>query len=74
MHIKEKDPRSEEEKSKHMDRKTASERATLLKELFEVVEVRPRRQCSVFFSVSTSSTDSQPTANRQPKLVDIRKG
>lgn len=36
----EKDSRSEEEKAKHMDRKTPTERARLLKEVFEAVEVR----------------------------------
>lgn len=66
MHIKEKDPRSEEEKSKHMDRKTVSERATLLREIFEVVEVRPRKQCSVVFQTELN-------LNRQTKLVDTKK-
>lgn len=36
----EKDSRSEEEQAKHMDRKTPTERARLLKEIFETVEVR----------------------------------
>lgn len=35
-----KDQRTEEEKAKHMDRKTSTERARLLQEVFEAVEVR----------------------------------
>lgn len=37
--LAEKDSRSEEEQAKHMDRKTPTERARLLKEVFETVEV-----------------------------------
>ncbi len=47
----EKDRRTEEEKARNMCRKTSTERARLLQEVFEAVEVRERRSPAVLVGI-----------------------